>query len=170
MKIEKNKVVSISYHLEAKSAEGETIINEKVEEGNPMVFLYGQSGLPEKFEAELDGLSEGQDFSFIIDSDEAYGEFENEAIVRLSKDIFKVNGQFDENNFKPGSYIPMRDPDGNMLQGKILEVGNDDIRMDFNHPLAGLNLHFKGQVLEIRDASPEEISHGHVHGPGGHHH
>lgn len=69
-----------------------------------------------------------------------------------------------------GNFLPMVDDQGNQMQGLVVEVGSDFVVMDFNHPLAGKDLHFVGSVLEIREASAEEIAHGHVHGPGGHHH
>ena len=69
-----------------------------------------------------------------------------------------------------GNFIPMADSEGNHLQGKIVSVGDETVKMDFNHPLAGMDMHFNGKVIGVRDASAEEIAHGHVHGEGGHHH
>jgi FKBP-type peptidyl-prolyl cis-trans isomerase SlyD len=64
----------------------------------------------------------------------------------------------------------MSDQDGNIMHGKIIAVSPEGIKMDFNHPLAGMDLHFTGQVVDVREATADEISHGHAHGPGGHHH
>jgi FKBP-type peptidyl-prolyl cis-trans isomerase SlyD len=64
----------------------------------------------------------------------------------------------------------MQDQHGNPLEGLVLEIGEDTVKMDFNHPLAGKHLHFSGEVLDVREASAEETEHGHVHGPHGHHH
>ncbi|HEY6161907.1 MAG TPA: peptidylprolyl isomerase, partial [Bacteroidia bacterium] len=66
--------------------------------------------------------------------------------------------------------LPMVDNKGNHLQGKVTEISLTEVKMDFNHPMAGKDLHFTGEVLEVRDATQEELAHGHVHGPGGHHH
>jgi FKBP-type peptidyl-prolyl cis-trans isomerase SlyD len=170
MKIEKNKVVSVSYELSTTDPSGKNVMIEKTDKDHPMTFLFGHSGLPEKFEAELDGLNEGDPFKFVLDSEEAYGDFEQEALVRLPLDIFKVDGAFNKEDFPVGRMVPMSDPEGNIMQGKVVEVTGNDIQMDFNHPLAGMNLHFNGSVLKVRDASQEEIAHGHVHGEGGHHH
>jgi FKBP-type peptidyl-prolyl cis-trans isomerase SlyD len=71
---------------------------------------------------------------------------------------------------KVGNTLPMTDNEGNRLQGVVEEITDVHVRMDFNHPLAGQDLRFKGIVLDIRDASAEELAHGHVHGPHGHHH
>jgi len=69
-----------------------------------------------------------------------------------------------------GNDIPMQNNEGQTLMGKVLEITDDKVKMDFNHPLAGLDLFFKGEILDVRKATAEEIEHGHVHGPEGHHH
>jgi FKBP-type peptidyl-prolyl cis-trans isomerase SlyD len=170
MKIEKNKVVSVTYDLSTTDPTGKNVLIEKAGSDHPMTFLFGHSGLPEKFESELDGLNEGDKFNFVLETEEAYGNFENEAVVRLPLDIFKVEGKFNVEDFPIGKFVPMSDPEGNIMQGKVVEVTDNDIQMDFNHPLAGMNLHFDGSVMNVREASSEEITHGHVHGEGGHHH
>jgi FKBP-type peptidyl-prolyl cis-trans isomerase SlyD len=143
---------------------------ESVNQEEPLVFIFGSSGFPEKFENELDGLEEGKSFKFDLDIEEAYGPKDAQAVVRLPKDIFIEDGKFDESKFKPGTIVPMSDADGNIMPSKILEVTDQDLLMDFNHPLAGLDLFFEGKILQVRDATKEEIAHGHVHGAGGHHH
>jgi FKBP-type peptidyl-prolyl cis-trans isomerase SlyD len=170
MKITKNKVVSVTYELVTKDENGNDVLLEKADPSHPMIFLFGHSGLPEKFESELDGLQVGDPFKFSLESEEAYGDFEEEAVVRLPLDVFKVEGKFTPTDFPVGSVVPMSDAEGNIMQGRVLEVTDKDIEMDFNHPLAGMDLFFTGNVVEVRDASAEEIAHGHVHGPGGHHH
>lgn len=93
-----------------------------------------------------------------------------EAIIDLEKSIFEVNGVIDQKLLEIGNTITMQDQHGNPLDGIVVEVGSDTVKMDFNHPLAGESLHFSGEILEVRDATAEEIAHGHVHGPHGHHH
>lgn len=170
MKIEINKVVSLAYELQSENESGKKSFVENVGSDQPMVFLFGASGFPEKFEEELVGLEEGAAFDFMLDSDEAFGDLDEEAVVRLPIDVFKIDGKFDASKFKVGTFVPMSDAEGHRMQGKVLDVSEIDLQIDFNHPLAGLNLHFKGKVLEVRDATKEEIDHGHVHGHGGHHH
>jgi len=170
MQITKNKVVAVTYELSTKDESGQDILLEKADNSHPMVFLFGHSGLPEKFESELDGKKTGDAFKFKLETEEAYGDFEQEAVVRLPLDVFKVEGKFEPKDFPVGTFVPMSDSDGNVMQGKVIEVTDKDIQMDFNHPLAGMDLYFDGSVMEVREASEEEISHGHVHGPGGHHH
>ena len=85
-------------------------------------------------------------------------------------DVFKIEGKFNPSDFPVGSVVPMSDAEGNIMQGRVLEVTDNEIEMDFNHPLAGMDLHFTGNIVEVREASADEIAHGHVHGEGGHHH
>lgn len=170
MIIDANKVVSLTYELQVDDENGEKMLVEKVERENPMVFLFGVSGLPEQFEANIAGMHEGDTFEFSIDPEEGYGQFDEEAVVNLPKNIFQVDGQIDHEMLQVGNIIPMTNQEGHKLQGKVVEVDEESVLMDFNHPLAGLNMHFKGQIVGIRDASQEELAHGHVHGEGGHHH
>lgn len=168
MKTGKNTVVTLTYTLRMDNHEGELV--EVVEKSSPAVFLLGVGNLLEKFEQNLDGLGAGETFAFGLTSEEGYGSIEEEAVVDIPLTAFEVDGQVDMEMLEPGSILPMRDMDGNLMRGKITAVDQEYVTMDFNHPLAGKNLHFSGEILEVRAASEEELSHGHVHGEGGHHH
>jgi len=135
-----------------------------------LVFLYGNGQMLPKFEEYLNALKAGDAFEFTLASDDAYGEMDQDAIIDLDKSIFQVDGKTDDEMLAIGNVIPMRDDQGNMLQGIVVSVTKDMVRMDFNHPMAGNVLHFAGKVIEVREASAEELSHGHAHGAGGHHH
>lgn len=168
MTVGENKVVSMTYTLREESSTGQMI--QKVTADRPFVYLFGIGGLLPAFKANLEGLAKGADFSFILKKDEAYGMPSEDNIIQLEKKVFEVDGVFDEAVIKVGEIIPMEDEQGHPLTGKILEVGEDKVRVDFNHPLAGLNLYFEGKILDIRDATSEELAHGHVHGPHDQHH
>jgi len=168
MTVGENKVVSMTYTLREESATGEMI--QKVTEDRPFVYLFGIGGLLPSFKANLEGLNAGDDFSFVLKNNEAYGLASDENIIRLDKKVFEIDGVFDESVIKVGEVIPMEDEEGFPLTGKILEVDGQNILVDFNHPLAGLNLYFEGKILDVRDATNEELAHGHVHGPHEHHH
>jgi len=168
MQITKNTVVSLSYILKRDDANGEII--EETRAGDPLVFLYGNGQMLPKFEEYLNALKAGDAFEFTLASDDAYGEMDQDAIIDLDKSIFEVEGKIDDEMLAIGNVIPMRDDQGNMLQGIVVSVSKDMVRMDFNHPMAGNVLHFAGKVIEVREASAEELSHGHAHGAGGHHH
>ncbi|MFA5973531.1 MAG: FKBP-type peptidyl-prolyl cis-trans isomerase [Lentimicrobiaceae bacterium] len=168
MQITKNTVVSLKYVLKRDDAKGEII--EETKAGDPLVFLYGNGQMLPKFEEHLSTLKTGDAFEFTLSSEEAYGELDQDAIIDLDKSIFEVEGKIDTEMLAIGNVIPMRDDQGHMLQGIVVNVGDEMVRMDFNHPMAGNVLHFKGNVIEVREASAEELSHGHAHGAGGHHH
>lgn len=170
MKIEKNRVVTLTYELRIMDEQGEPSLIETADKEHPMVFIYGMSGLPEQFEEKLDGLSVGDTFDFNLDAEEGYGGQDENAVVDLPKAAFEVEGAVPENMLEIGNYIPMSDSEGNQLQGRVVEVTADTVKMDFNHPLAGKELYFKGKVESIREATQDELDHGHVHGEGGVHH
>lgn len=167
MQIAKNKVVSLVYQLSESGPEGQII--EKVESLNPFSFIYGTGMLLPKFEENLVGLEKGSKFSFLLESKDAYGEMTDDAVIEIPVSAFEVDGKIQEGLLSIGNIIPMQDEQGRPLDGKIVSVGLESVKMDFNHPLAGVNLYFTGEVIEIRDASEEELNHGHVHSHNNHH-
>ena len=169
MKISPNKVVTITYELQTDEADARVVV-EVADQSNPLVFLYGVGSMIPRFEEELAGLTIGDDFTFSISPEDGYGTFDEQAVTHLPIDIFKVDGVIDFNILRVGSYVPLTDQDGNTMRAKVVQVFPDSVLMDFNHPMAGKNLHFTGKVTAVRNASPDELSHGHVHGDGGIHH
>jgi FKBP-type peptidyl-prolyl cis-trans isomerase SlyD len=173
MIIEKNMVVSVSYSLhipEEEEGTGEEMV-EQTSADNPFVFLFGSGGLIEAFEKNLAGKKMGDTFDFFIAAAEGYGDYDNDKLANIPIDAFKgEDGEIDSEMIQIGNELPMVDNEGNRLLGIVEEVTEQIVRMDFNHPLAGNDLHFTGHVLSVRPATPEEISHGHVHGPHGHQH
>ncbi len=161
MIIAKDKVVSISYELKVN---GELVDTAAAE--NPLEFLYGHGQLLQLFEDNLSGLTKGDSFEFMIAPKDGYGEVNDMAIVELPKDIFMVDGELQEDLLIIGNRLPMRDSEGNALDGTVVEVNETAVVMDFNHPLAGQDLFFTGNVVGVREASSEELTHGHVHGQG----
>lgn len=168
MQISKDKVVSLSYTLKEDHAGGNTI--EVTKDSEPLVFIYGIGSMIPKFEENLNALKSGDTFEFMLKSEDAYGAFEEDAIIHLDKNIFKMDGVINEELLAIGNIIPMKDNQGHILQGKVMSVTDTAVQMDFNHPMAGKNLHFTGKILDVREATADELSHGHVHGEGGHHH
>ena len=168
MKIEKNKVVSLAYSLRLDNKEG-SLVEETTPE-RPFVFLFGAGTVLPKFEENLNGLTKTEEFSFSLLSEEGYGQPREDAIMDLPMNIFEVEGKVDMEMLKEGNIIPMQDQQGNVMQGKVVKVGLESVSMDFNHPMAGKDLYFSGHVVDVRDATEEELSHGHAHGPEGHQH
>lgn len=168
MKIAENTVVSLTYTLRVDDQEGQLV--EQVTDAQPFVFLYGAGGLLQEFEDNLKDLEPGKAFEFRIESENAYGPFSEEAVVDLPISVFEIDGKVQDDLLQVGNYLTLRDHTGRPLRGKVEEVSAEQVKMDFNHPLAGQNLFFKGGVIEVREATEEEIAHGHVHGEGGVHH
>jgi FKBP-type peptidyl-prolyl cis-trans isomerase SlyD len=170
MKVENNTVVSVTYTLFAGKANEEKSFIETADNENPLTFLYGVGGLIETFENNLKDLSKGDKFDFDIPAEKAYGTVDEEAVVNLPRDIFMQDGVVEKDLLTLGNVIPMTDDQGNRLNGKVVKLNDSEVTMDFNHPLAGHDLHFQGEVIEVRKATDEEIAHGHVHHDGHHHH
>ncbi|MEY3918884.1 MAG: Peptidylprolyl isomerase, partial [Bacteroidota bacterium] len=168
--IAQNNVVFISYQLAFPDENEQPDVVEIVDEKEPMVFIHGLSGLPEAFEKNLLGLNEGDTFDFSISAEDAYGNVDPNAIIQLPKSIFQAEGQTADDILQIGNFIPMTDDQGNRMQGLVVAIEGESVTMDFNHPLAEKTLMFQGKILKIREATPEEIAHGHVHGEGGVHH
>lgn len=168
MKISKNKVVSLTYELKLNDENGELV--QKVDKKKPFVYLFGIGGLLPVFEKNLEGLMAGDRFAFGLTPDEGYGERNEEAVIDLDKNIFEVDGKIDEEMLQVGKVIPMQNEQGQPLNGLVVEIAEAKVKMDFNHPLADQQLHFTGEILEVRDATEEELNHGHAHAPGHDHH
>jgi len=166
MKIDKDMVVSLTYELRTTTNEKELI--EKVQKDKPLEFITGRGFLLPKFEENLTGLCVGDQFDFILQSNDAYGDFTEKAIIPVPISAFLVDGKVDHDILTIGNVIPMIDQDGNKLNGVVVELTETEVKMDFNHPLAGEDLHFKGQVEEIRVATEEELSHEHIHSHSDH--
>jgi FKBP-type peptidyl-prolyl cis-trans isomerase SlyD len=172
MTIEKEKVVSVNYHLTVPGENGgDEVTIEETSKEEPFVFLYGAGQLLPLFEQNLTGKTSGDKFDFRVPAEEGYGTYQIDHIVNLPIENFlDESGKLDSEMIAMGKNVPMVDTEGHRLWGKVIEVALNHVRMDFNHPLAGKELHFKGEVLDVRKATDEELSHGHVHGPGGHQH
>lgn len=164
MKIAKDAMVALQYELYGADS-GELI--EKTKEEEPLVFVFGQGTMLEAFETQVKDMEVGDTFDFKLKPEEAYGAFNEEAIQGLDIGIFKgEDGKIDTNIIKVGNVVPLMTQDGNRLQAVVLEVTDEKVKMDFNHPLAGETLHFKGIVEEVRKATEAELSAMHGCGCG----
>jgi FKBP-type peptidyl-prolyl cis-trans isomerase SlyD len=164
MKIEPQHVVSLTYDLYV-DQDGSETLQESATEEQPLTFLYGAGQMLPKFEENLSDLSTGDTYDFSLSAEDAYGEYDDDAIANLPKEMFNESGIPEI-----GSVLPLQDNNGNRFQGMVASVAEDGVIVDLNHPMAGRELHFKGKIINVRPATPEELSHGHAHGPDGHHH
>lgn len=158
MKISTNNFVSATYDLYIGGNDGTAEeLMEKATEQKPLSFIYGAGMMLEAFESNLAGLEAGSTFDFVLPSDQAYGEYYDDNVVDLPTSIFEVDGKIDPDIIFENNTIPMMDQQGNRMNGTIVKIGDEAITMDFNHPLAGEDLHFIGKVLEVREATEEEV-------------
>lgn len=155
MKIENNKFASLIYTLYEGSREGKVI--ESVEESAPLSFVFGAGRLLPAFEANLEGLEEGSPFEFSLAAVDAYGEVREEMVISLPRNIFEDEGVLRSEICYVGNVVPMMDSQGNRMNGVVVEIGDAFVKMDFNHPLAGTDLHFSGKVVGVREATAEEL-------------
>jgi FKBP-type peptidyl-prolyl cis-trans isomerase SlyD len=163
MKIAPNHVVSLTYDLYSPKDGTEALVESATQE-QPLTFLFGVGQMLPKFEENLSTLSTGDNYDFTISAVDGYGEHDENAVANLPKDMFD-GADLPE----IGSILPLQDNNGNRFQGQVVSIAEDSIIVDLNHPMAGQVLHFKGEILNVRPATPEELAHGHAHGPDGHH-
>lgn len=156
MEINRNKYVSLTYELRMGGVDGE--LKEKAVKETPLTFVFGAGMMIQKFEDNILGLKEGDSYEFVINEMDAYGPKMDDRIVDLPKSVFEVDGQIDDKILFEGNVIPMMDASGNKLNGTVLSIDDTNVKMDFNHPLSGQDLCFKGNVLEVRDATEQELA------------
>ncbi|MBQ9202128.1 MAG: FKBP-type peptidyl-prolyl cis-trans isomerase [Bacteroidales bacterium] len=158
MKIEDKKFVALSYDLYVGGEDGsEPELMEKATEERPLTFVFGMGMMLDAFEAQLKDLAQGDSFDFVLPCAQAYGEYMEEHVAQLPKSIFEIDGKFDSQRIAVDQTVPMMTAEGQRLDGIVLEVGDEYVKMDFNHPLAGEDLHFIGKVLEVRESTDEEM-------------
>lgn len=150
MKVEPGKVVEVHYTLHIDGPEGEIV--EQTYGGDPMQFIFGEDPMLPKFEGAILNLSEGDKFTIAIPCIEAYGQEEEDLYMEFPKSEFiDEGGEFDEDIFAEGEIVPMLTPDGQTVQGVVAEVKLNSLVVDFNHPLAGENLYFEGEVVSVNN-------------------
>lgn len=159
MQVAKDTVVSLHYTLHAD--DGQRIESSR-DGGEPVHILIGHGGIIPGFEKALIGHQSGDEFSVDVEPAEAYGLREQGQVQRVSKKYFK-----DAARLRPGTMTTLAMKDGGTRSVTVLKVGSSVVDVDLNHPLAGRKLRFDVGIITVREASAEEISHRHVHGPGG---
>lgn len=156
-KIEPGKYVELGYDLYQIDAKGEKLVHQTDEE-DPERFVFGVTrGMILPLEKAVDGLTVGDTFDVTVKAADAFGPHDPEQVATLEREIFEVDGKFDTEVIKPGAVLPMMTADGFRINGVVAEVTDKSVRMDFNHPLAGKDVRFKGRILAVRDATAEEL-------------
>jgi FKBP-type peptidyl-prolyl cis-trans isomerase SlyD len=158
MNISAKKIVTLTYDLYV-SAEGEEQeLMESATVEKPLTYCHGIGMMLPKFEANIAGLTSNEKFDFTISKEDAYGEYDDAHLLDLPRNIFEIDGKFDEEVVFVGNVVPLMDSEGNKINAQVVEITADAVSVDLNHPLAGEDLHFIGKVIEVRDASDEELA------------
>jgi FKBP-type peptidyl-prolyl cis-trans isomerase SlyD len=161
MLIAANKAVSIDYTLTNDAGE----VIDSSAGGAPLAYLHGAGNIIGGLEKALLGKQVGDELEVSVEPEDAYGEYSAELVATLNRSMFEGVDELGV-----GMQFHASGPDGGMQIVTIRELEGDDVIVDGNHPLAGQRLNFKVKVVSVRDASEEEVAHGHIHGEGGHHH
>jgi FKBP-type peptidyl-prolyl cis-trans isomerase SlyD len=160
MKIASGSVVGIDYSLHL----GDGKVIDASAPGEPMTYLHGEGQIVPGLEAALEGLSIGDTRQVVLSPDEGYGDHDPSGVQEVQRTAFPPG-------FEPkiGMELTAEGPDGEPVPFSVREVRPESVVIDLNHPLAGKTLHFDVTIREVRAATPDEIAHGHAHGPDGHH-
>lgn len=165
MQIQKNQVVKLHYKLNEDDAQGELI--EETYSAEPLEFIFGVGMMLPSFEEFLENKVAGDHFAFTLEPQDAYGEYEDQAVVEIPIQSFADDqGNVDRTKLLAGAPLTMHDHEGRTYRGVVLDPKEDSITVDFNHPMAGYTLHFQGEILSVRAATASELDHGHVHHDG----
>lgn len=157
-KIEPGKYVELGYDLYQVNPDGTETLVHQTDEADPEKIVFGVTrGVIVPLEKAIEGLAKDETFDVKVKADEAFGPVDPEQVATLPKDVFEVDGKFDTNVVKAGAVLPMMTADGYRINGVVKEVTDNDVVMDFNHPLAGKDVRFHGKILLVRDSTPEDI-------------
>lgn len=151
-----NKYMTVAYELYTEM-DGKMELTEQAPVEHPFQFITGMGFTLEAFEKNLINLNAGDKFDFTLSVDDAYGPHMPEGVQELPKSVFEINGKFDSEHIKEGLVIPMMNQQGERFNATVTEITENTVTVDLNHPLAGKELNFKGQVVVSRDATNQEI-------------
>jgi FKBP-type peptidyl-prolyl cis-trans isomerase SlyD len=160
MQIGKKCAVAVDYKLTIDDG----IVVDSSEKGDPLWYLHGAGNIIPGLEKQLEGLQKGDKKTCVVAPEEGYGVYDKSRVHAVPK------GQFPDGTYSIGDQIVATAPDGTEVPARITAMDAKSYTLDFNHELAGKTLTFEITVAEVRDATKDELKHGHVHGPGGHHH
>lgn len=160
MQIENQKVVSIHYTLTNEAGQ----VLDSSENQEPLAYIHGHGNIIPGLENALAGLSKGEKLKVTVAPADGYGERDDSRVQAVPRSAFQG-----VDDITPGMQFQAQSPEGIQLV-TVVSVEGDEVTLDGNHPMAGITLIFDVEITDVRDATAEELDHGHVHGPGGHHH
>lgn len=154
--MEPNKYIRVSYELTAiEGGERESI--ETATRENPYMFVSGLGISLDAFEAQVIPLNAGDTFDFTLTVEQGYGEYHADFVQEVPRSIFEIDGKIDSKYIYEGAVVPLQNAEGQRFNGLIQRIGEKNVIVDLNHPLAGKELNFKGEVIESREATNDEI-------------
>ena len=151
-----NQYMEVAYQLFVDGENGLEMM-EEAPQNRPFKYITGFGVALDAFEQQLEGLAKGAAFDITIPKEQAYGDYQDEYVLDLEREMFCVDGKFDSEHIYEDAIIPLQNEEGRRFYGRVAEIGQDKVKVDLNHPLAGETLHFKGTVLENRPATTDEI-------------
>ncbi|MFP4281493.1 MAG: peptidylprolyl isomerase [Opitutales bacterium] len=160
MEIAKDRIVTIHYELT--DPEGKVLDSSRGRE--PLTYLHGHGNLIPGLETRIAGSTAEDSLEVTVPAAEGYGEHDSSKTIPAQRSQFPA-----EAKIEPGAQFQAEGPNGPMVV-RVMKIEDDVVTLDANHPLAGVDLKFAVDVVEVREASEEELAHGHAHGPGGHQH
>ena len=150
-------VVTCIYDLYVDGENGKEELMEKATIQHPLVYCHGEGMMLPAFEAALEGKSKDEHFDFTIACEDAYGEYDEAGKQTLPRKAFEINGKIDSRFVFEGAVVPLSSADGARFNGTIVEIGDETVTVDLNHPLAGKSLNFVGEVVTTREATNDEV-------------
>lgn len=158
MKIENQKVATLIYEMFIQGEDGKEEVMERATLDQPLIYCHGEGMMLPSFEAAMVGKEVDEQFDFTLTPDQAYGDYDEQGVMTLDKKLF-YNGddEFDSERVYEGAIVPMNTVDGQIINAQVVEITDDKVTIDLNHPLAGETLHFVGKVVDVRDVTPGEL-------------
>ena len=152
-----NKYIAVSYKLYVSASDEKPVLVEDAVEDDPFVFVSALGMTLDAFESKIVPLNAGDNFDFTLAPNDAYGDYEPSGRMALPRDAFGEGGKLDTRFIYKGAVVPLNSPDGARFNGVIVDISDEKVTVDLNHPLAGKSLNFVGKVIETRDATNEEV-------------
>ncbi len=155
MNIDKNTVATLSYSMHIDKPDGELV--ELADEQQPREMIFGFDSLIPGFEKQMMQKQVGEEFNFVVQPEDAFGHYRDDMLVDVPKQAFVINGELRKDLLFIGNEISMMDNQGNPIKGRVLELTEEKVKMDFNHHLSGKRLFVVGKVLGVREVTPEDL-------------
>lgn len=157
MEQQQNKFITLNYQL-YQVENGEKTLLEQTSPQHPFQFISGFGTTLDALEQHVVNIETGQDFELNLQPEQAFGPYDQECVHKLQREIFEVNGKFDNENIYEGAVITLNDVEGHQFMARVTKVEDDGVTVDTNHPYAGMTLCFNGHIVENRPATDDEVT------------